>query len=72
MIANYGLENLRFTKPVYFNDRIKVRLACKQKSPRDETQGIVAWDVEVTNQDGETAAAYTLLTLVKRVPPELH
>jgi len=72
VLANYGLENLRFTKPVYFGDRIKARLTCKQKTPKDALppQGVVAWDVEVTNQEGEIVAVYTILTLVRRSASE--
>jgi oxepin-CoA hydrolase/3-oxo-5,6-dehydrosuberyl-CoA semialdehyde dehydrogenase len=71
VLANYGLENLRFVKPVYIGDTIQVRLACKQKTAKEDRegqipQGVVAWDVEVTNQDGEAVALYTILTLVRR------
>lgn len=71
VIANYGLDNLRFVKPVYAGDTIQVRLTCKQKTAKDTQpdvipQGVVAWDVEVTNQDQEPVAIYTILTLVKR------
>jgi oxepin-CoA hydrolase/3-oxo-5,6-dehydrosuberyl-CoA semialdehyde dehydrogenase len=74
VLANYGLEGLRFTKPVYVGDTIQVRLACKSKAAKDDRegqipQGVVAWDVEVTNQDGEAVALYTVLTLVKRLYP---
>ncbi len=74
VLANYGLDNLRFVKPVYAGDTIQVRLTCKQKTaketPPDVTpQGVVAWDVEVTNQDKEPVAVYTILTLVKRQVP---
>jgi oxepin-CoA hydrolase/3-oxo-5,6-dehydrosuberyl-CoA semialdehyde dehydrogenase len=71
VLANYGLDNLRFTKPVYFGDTIHVRLTCKQKTARETPaggipQGVVAWDVEVFNQDDEPVALYTILTLVRR------
>ncbi|HZI99879.1 MAG TPA: phenylacetic acid degradation bifunctional protein PaaZ [Gemmatimonadaceae bacterium] len=71
VLANYGLDNLRFVKPVYAGDTIQVRLTCKQKTAKDTPpdvipQGVVAWDVEVTNQDKEPVAVYTILTLVKR------
>ena len=65
VLANYGLEHLRFIKPVYIGDTIQVRLTCKQKTVK-EPDSIVAWDVEVFNQNDETVAAYTILTLVKR------
>lgn len=65
VLANYGLEGLRFTKPVKPGDRIKVRLTCKEKSfRRDKGYGEVRWDTEITNQEGETVASYEVLTLV--------
>jgi oxepin-CoA hydrolase / 3-oxo-5,6-dehydrosuberyl-CoA semialdehyde dehydrogenase len=71
VMANYGLENLRFTKPVYPGDTIRVRLTVKQKTKKDTPedgvpQGVVEWDVEVLNQNDETVALYSILTLVKR------
>ncbi|HPV75080.1 MAG TPA: MaoC/PaaZ C-terminal domain-containing protein, partial [Gemmatimonadaceae bacterium] len=71
VLANYGMENLRFTKPVYAGDTIQVKLTCKQKTlketPADGVpQGVVAWDVCVNNQEGEMVATYTILTLVAR------
>lgn len=71
VLANYGLDNLRFVKPVYAGDTIQVRLTCKQKTAKETPpdvipQGVVAWDVEVTNQDKEPVAVYTILTLVRR------
>jgi oxepin-CoA hydrolase/3-oxo-5,6-dehydrosuberyl-CoA semialdehyde dehydrogenase len=75
VLANYGLENLRFIKPVFPGDTIQVKLTVKQKTAKETPtagmgagipQGVVAWDVEVTNQDDEIVAAYTILTLVKR------
>ncbi len=71
VLANYGLDNLRFVKPVYPGDTIRVRLTCKQKTAKEAVegqvpQGVVAWDVEVSNQDAEPVAVYTILTLVKR------
>lgn len=70
VLANYGLEHLRFTKPVYIGDTIQVRLTCKQKTLKEQKegqlpQGVVAWDVEVFNQNHETVATYTILTLVR-------
>ncbi len=71
VLANYGLEKLRFTKPVYPGDTIHVRLTVKQKTAKDTPeggvpQGVVEWDVEVINQDNEAVAVYSILTLVKR------
>jgi len=67
VLANYGLENLRFTKPVVPGDTLQVRLTCKSKRPReDEDRGVVEWDVRVFNQNAEEVASYVLLTLVRR------
>jgi len=76
VLANYGLDTLRFVKPVGIGDTIRARLTCKRKIDRQKVgadgrgQGVVAWDVEVTNQDGEVVASYDILTLVaKRAEP---
>ncbi|MFT3729007.1 MAG: phenylacetic acid degradation bifunctional protein PaaZ [Terricaulis sp.] len=63
VLANYGLDNLRFTKPVKPGDAIQVALTVKEKTLRRPDQGEVRWDVVVTNRDGETVAAYDLLTM---------
>eukprot|EP01035_Chromulina_nebulosa_P061426 gene61426-84029_t len=74
VLANYGLDTLRFTKPVGIGDTIQARLTCKRKIDRNKKdasgqgQGVVAWDVEVTNQDGELVASYDILTLVSKKP----
>jgi len=65
VLANYGLDSLRFIKPVKPLDRIQVRLTCKQKTLRaDKGYGEVAWDTEITNQYGEPVATYDVLTMV--------
>jgi oxepin-CoA hydrolase/3-oxo-5,6-dehydrosuberyl-CoA semialdehyde dehydrogenase len=65
VLGNYGLDTLRFVKPVKPGDRIKVRLTCKSKSLRAEKGwGEIAWDTEITNQAGEAVAAYDVLTMV--------
>jgi oxepin-CoA hydrolase / 3-oxo-5,6-dehydrosuberyl-CoA semialdehyde dehydrogenase len=66
VLANYGLENLRFVKPVVPGDAIRVRLTVKQKTPRQAEHGEVRWDVRITNQTDEVVATYDLLTLNAR------
>jgi len=72
VLANYGLDTLRFVKPVGVGDTIQARLTCKRKIDRRRKgadgvgQGVVAWDVAVTNQDGELVASYDILTLVAK------
>ncbi|MDP9088025.1 MAG: phenylacetic acid degradation bifunctional protein PaaZ [Pseudomonadota bacterium] len=65
VLGNYGLDELRFVKPVKPGDRIKVRLTCAAKNLRaDKGWGEVAWDTEITNQNEETVASYRVLTMV--------
>lgn len=72
VIANYGMENLRFIEPVKIGDTIQVRLTCKkkikktQKTAEDKPHGVVVWDVQVLNQHQQPVALYSILTLVAR------
>ena len=67
VMANYGLEGLRFVQPVYPGDSIQVRLTVKSTRPKEgEQHGIVEWDVIVFNQNNEQVALYTLLTMVAK------
>ncbi|MEX5577239.1 phenylacetic acid degradation bifunctional protein PaaZ [Pseudophaeobacter sp. A-200-2] len=63
VLANTGLDGLRFMKPVSAGDSIKVRLTVKKKTPRNEEYGEVRWHVTLTNQDDELVAEYELLTM---------
>ncbi|MGP6159303.1 MAG: phenylacetic acid degradation bifunctional protein PaaZ [Vulcanimicrobiaceae bacterium] len=63
VLANYGLDSLRFFKPVVAGDSIRARLTVKRKTARKPEYGEVRWDVELTNQRDEVVAAYELLTL---------
>jgi oxepin-CoA hydrolase/3-oxo-5,6-dehydrosuberyl-CoA semialdehyde dehydrogenase len=72
LMANYGLENLRFTEPVGIGDTIHVRLTAKEKIRKekrpeeDRASGVVVWDAEIKNQDDVTVAVYDIMTLVER------
>lgn len=73
VLANYGLDNLRFLKPVSPGDDIRVRLTVKQKqAARKPEYGEVRWDVEVFNQDNDTVARYELLTMNARGAQTAH
>lgn len=63
VLANYGLDSLRFLKPVSPGQSIKVRLTAKSKSKRNDEYGEVRWDVLVTDAEDETVASYDLLTM---------
>ncbi|MDQ0095580.1 phenylacetic acid degradation bifunctional protein PaaZ [Paeniglutamicibacter psychrophenolicus] len=67
VLANYGLENLRFITPVPDGDSIRVTLTAKKITPRvTDEYGEVAWDAVINNQDGEIVATYDVLTLVEK------
>ncbi|GAA1836431.1 phenylacetic acid degradation bifunctional protein PaaZ [Pseudonocardia ailaonensis] len=67
VLANFGVDNLRFLTPVKFGDELTVTLTCKQLTPRDSAEyGEVRWDADVTRQDGKSVAQYDVLTLVAK------
>ena len=72
VLANYGLENLRFIEPVGIGDTIQVKITAKKKIKKDkrpdedQATGVVVWDVEVFNQNEAIVALYDILTLVVR------
>lgn len=71
VLANYGVDALRFLTPVYPGDTLGVRLTCKEINPRAGAEhGEVRWDCRVTNQKGETVAQYDVLTMVAKTWPQ--
>jgi oxepin-CoA hydrolase / 3-oxo-5,6-dehydrosuberyl-CoA semialdehyde dehydrogenase len=72
VLLNYGLDECRFTKPVYPGATIGVRFTCREKidqekkTPEDIAKGIVKWLVDVYDETGETVAIATILTMVKK------
>ncbi len=70
VLANYGLENLRFITPVSPGDSIRVTLTAKKITPRETDEyGEVCWDAIIHNQNDEIVATYDVLTLVAKVWP---
>jgi len=63
VLANTGLENLRFQTPLYPGDSMRVELTVKSKSVRDAERGEVRWAVEIFNQKDEVVATYELMTM---------
>jgi len=62
VLANTGLENLRFLTPLYPGDTMRVELTVRSKSLKSEDTGVVRWAVEIFNQNDELVATYDLLT----------
>jgi oxepin-CoA hydrolase/3-oxo-5,6-dehydrosuberyl-CoA semialdehyde dehydrogenase len=70
VLANFGVDNLRFLTPVKAGDTIRVALTVKQITPRSSADyGEVRWDAVVTNQDDQPVATYDVLTLVAKTWP---
>jgi oxepin-CoA hydrolase/3-oxo-5,6-dehydrosuberyl-CoA semialdehyde dehydrogenase len=62
VLANTGLENLRFLTPLYPGDSMRVELTVRAKSLKSEDTGVVRWAVEIFNQKDDLVATYDLLT----------
>ena len=71
VLANFGVDHLRFLTPVKAGDSIAVTLTVKQITPRTSADyGEVRWDAVVTNADADPVATYDVLTLVAKTWPE--
>ncbi|MBS1667176.1 MAG: phenylacetic acid degradation bifunctional protein PaaZ [Bacteroidetes bacterium] len=72
VLLNYGIDELRFTKPVYAGSEIYVRFTCKEKVSQDKKEendiprGIVKWMVEIFDEMDELVGLATILTMVRR------
>src|SRR5687767_5485203 len=72
VLLNYGIDELRFTKPVYAGATIYVRFTCKEKTPQDPkeeneiSRGIVKWLVEIIDETEEVVGVATILTMVAK------
>jgi len=70
VLLNYGIDELRFTKPVYPGAEIQVRFTCKEKIRQEKKEitdidkGIVKWLVEIMDETGEVTGIATILTMV--------
>ena len=62
VLANTGLDNLRFLAPLYPGDAMRVELTVRAKSLKNDDTGVVRWAVEIFNQRDELIASYDLLT----------
>jgi oxepin-CoA hydrolase/3-oxo-5,6-dehydrosuberyl-CoA semialdehyde dehydrogenase len=83
VLLNYGIDELRFTKPVYPGSEIQIRFTCKEKLPQDKRitdnpadqkrgddieKGIVKWLVEMLDETAEIVGVATILTMVAKQP----
>jgi oxepin-CoA hydrolase / 3-oxo-5,6-dehydrosuberyl-CoA semialdehyde dehydrogenase len=73
VLANYGVDSLRFLTPVRPGDSLTVTLTAKQISPRgDADHGEVRWDAVLVNAEGRPVATYDVLTMVAKHWPPAH
>lgn len=68
IIAYYGIEKLRFTKPTFIGDTIHLSKRVAALEAKDATRGVITFEAEVRNQRGETIQVYTDKVAVKRRP----
>jgi oxepin-CoA hydrolase/3-oxo-5,6-dehydrosuberyl-CoA semialdehyde dehydrogenase len=81
VLLNYGIDELRFTKPTYPGSEVYIRFTCKEKLPNDKRiiekpedfkrgddidKGIVKWLVEIFDENNEITGVATILTMVQR------
>jgi oxepin-CoA hydrolase/3-oxo-5,6-dehydrosuberyl-CoA semialdehyde dehydrogenase len=81
VLLNYGIDELRFTKPVYPGSSIQIRFTCKEKLLQDKRvvnspeelkrgdeidKGIVKWLVEILDETNEITGVATILTMVEK------
>lgn len=66
VLAFYGIDRVRFTRPVFFGDTLRVRVEVAGLEERDAERGIVSFRDEIENQDGETVAVMEKRLLYKR------
>jgi oxepin-CoA hydrolase/3-oxo-5,6-dehydrosuberyl-CoA semialdehyde dehydrogenase len=76
VLLNYGIDELRFTKPAYPGMELTIRFTCKEKLPQDPKEendipkGIVKWLVEMLDETGEHVGIATILTMVAKRGPK--
>jgi len=68
IIAFYGVDKMRFIKPVFVGDTITLKRRVESAEPRDETSGVITFDDRVMNQDGQLCLRYFPKYLLKRRP----
>ena len=68
LLAYYGVDRLRFVRPVFIGDTVRVRVRVVEKTAKDEARGIVTFEKTVLNQQAQTVVAYTDKMLFKRSP----
>ena len=68
LIAFYGVDKMRFIKPVFIGDTITLNRRVESAEPRDETSGVITFEDHVVNQDGQLCLRYFPKYLLKRRP----
>ena len=66
-VANYGIEKLRYTAPVVIGDTIRCEAEVVEMFEKDESKGILTFDIRILNQRDEKVLVYKEKVLVSRV-----
>ena len=66
IIAFYGVDKLRFVKPVFIGDTLRVTKRVLELAAKDDQRGVVAFETTVLNQHDEPVVIYVDRVLVKR------
>jgi acyl dehydratase len=70
VVAFFGIQNVRFLRPVFIGDTVKAISKVKEKVDRDEKSGVVTYYLEVKNQRDETVLTADYSVLIRKTPPE--
>ncbi len=70
VVAFFGIQNVRFLRPVFIGDTVKAISKVKEKVDRDEKSGVVTYQLEVKNQRDETVLTADYSVLIRKTPPE--
>ncbi len=70
VVAFFGIQNVRFLRPVFIGDTVKAISKVKEKVDRDENSGVVTYQLEVKNQRDETVLTADYSVLIRKTPLE--
>ncbi|MET3576320.1 MaoC/PaaZ C-terminal domain-containing protein [Bhargavaea ullalensis] len=68
IVAFYGMDRIRFIRPTFIGDTIKVRLKAASKENREDGTGVIVCKTEIINQEGRAVTAGTLRMMVNHAP----
>jgi acyl dehydratase len=70
VVAFYGVDRLRFTRPVFIGDTIQVHNRVVEKEEKSAKRGVITFEITVRNQNGNAVLVYLAKTLFLRRPAD--